>query len=155
MEPSSQAACAPTDSFTTAHKAAFCFTAPCTSLILTAMPADSIYRAAFVAANAFRDDVASRLGASAAAEAAREWNQQRFWIWLADRVLEHAVGEKQWLEFGARNFSRVGARRGELQQCVEELVTTRRQLAGDTLIPFAEKEKLTQRLAELANSLLE
>ncbi len=119
------------------------------------MPADSIYRAAFVAANAYQRDVASRLGPSAATEAAREWNQQRFWIWLADRVLEHAVGEKQWLEFGARNFSRVGARREDLQSCVQELLSTRKQLSGDTLIPFAEKEKLTQRVAELANSLLE
>jgi hypothetical protein len=119
------------------------------------MPAESIYRAAFLAANAYRDDVARRLGESAAAEAAREWNQQRFWIWLADRVLEHAVGEKQWLEFGARNFSRVGARKGELESCVEELLSTRKKLAGDALIPFAEKEQLTQRVAELANSLLE
>ncbi|MCC6151681.1 MAG: hypothetical protein IT461_15625 [Planctomycetes bacterium] len=119
------------------------------------MPVDSIYRAAFVAANSYRQDVADRLGASAAAEAAREWNQQRFWIWLADRVLEHAVGEKQWLEFGPRCFSRVGTRHGELQQCVDELVSTRKKLVGDTLLPFAEKEKLSQRVAELANSLLE
>ncbi len=119
------------------------------------MPADSIYRAAFIAANAYQSDVASRLGPSAATEAAREWNQQRFWIWLADRVLEHAVGEKQWLEFGPKNFSRVGARRGDLQTCVEELLNTRKKLAGDVLLPFAEKEKLTQRVAELANSLLE
>lgn len=119
------------------------------------MSAESIYRAAYIAANAYREDVARRLGDSAAAEAAREWNQQKFWLWLADRVLEHAVGERQWLEFGARNFSRVGARRGELLQCVDELVDTRKKLSGDTLLPFAEKEKLTQRVAELANSLLE
>lgn len=131
------------------------FHAACLNANLDPMPVDSIYRAAFVAANSYRQDVADRLGPSAASEAAREWNQQRFWIWLADRVLEHAVGEKQWLEFGPRSFSRVGTRHGELQQCVDELVNTRKRLAGDTLLPFAEKEKLTQRVAELANSLLE
>lgn len=119
------------------------------------MPADSIYRAAFLAANAYREEIAGRLGTQAAAEAAREWNQQRFWVWLAERVLEHAVGEKQWLEFGPRNFSRVGARRPELQALVEEMRAARKRLGGEPLLPFVEKEKLTSRLAALANTLLE
>ena len=119
------------------------------------MPADSIYRAAFAAASAYRDEVASRLGVQQAAEAMREWNQQRFWVWLGDRVLEHAIGEKNWLECGARNFSRVDGRRNELQRLVEDLRNARRRLTAEPFLPFAEKERLTQRVAELANELLE
>ena len=96
-----------------------------------------------------------RLGQDHGAEAIAEWNRQRFWLWAVDRVVEHALGEHCWLECGLRNFSRAAQQRQELGGAIEELQRLQRKLAGESLPGFQEKERLSRRIAELANRLLD
>lgn len=116
---------------------------------------ESLYRAASAAAEEYRNEMILRLGRDHGAEAIAEWNRQRFWLWAVDRVVEHALGEHCWLECGLRNFSRAAQKRQELGGAIEELQRLQRKLAGESLPGFQEKERLSRRIAELANRLLD
>ncbi|MCC6573056.1 MAG: hypothetical protein IT462_04620 [Planctomycetes bacterium] len=118
------------------------------------MDKQSLYRAAFAASRAYRDEISARLGPNHGESAQNEWNQQRFWLWALDRVIEHAQGEQYWLECGGQNYSRAG-RRADLQAAIEELRAARNKLAAGGLPSFAEKERLLTRAAQLANTLLD
>ncbi len=118
------------------------------------MQPQSLYRAAFLAADQHSREVVSRLGASHGGAAGAEWNQRRFWFWALDRALEHVMGEHFWLECGKRNFARAG-QRPKLQEAIAELRQLRAKLGGENLMVFREKEELVARIAELANQLLE
>lgn len=118
------------------------------------MQQDSLYRAAWRSADEHRREVVSRLGEAHGEAACAEWNQRRFWFFALDRVVEHVLGEKFWVECGRRNFARAG-QRPRLQESIEELKQLRARLANQSLLPFREKEAVVARIAELANALLE
>ncbi len=119
------------------------------------MDKESIYRAAFAASRHYREEISARLGHAHAEAAQSEWNQQRFWLWALERVIEHALAECFWLESGALNYSRAAARRDKFPAIVEELRAARSRLAAGGLPSFAEKERLLSRAADLANTLLD
>lgn len=116
--------------------------------------ADSLYRAAHLAADAHRREVVSRLGEAHGEAAIAEWNQRRFWFFALDRAIEHVQGEAFWPEFGRRNFARAG-QRPELTDAIEELARLRTRLGNESLMAFRDKETTVARIAELANELLE
>jgi hypothetical protein len=118
------------------------------------MAADSIYRAASLAAHAYRDDVVRRLGQGHSAAAVAEWNQQRFWLWVVDRVIEHVEGTRSWVECGRRNFSRVSQRQ-ELGNAIRKIRKLQTRLQVDGLPSFKQKEEILVELARCANLLLE
>ncbi|MCA8918533.1 MAG: hypothetical protein KDB32_05605 [Planctomycetes bacterium] len=118
------------------------------------MKPDSIYRAAHSAAEAYRKDVIERLGQGHSEAATAEWNQQRFWLWVLDRAIEHIEGRRFWHECGRRNFSRVN-QRPELANAIRKLRKLQTRLQVDGLPTFRQKEAILEELARLANLLLE
>lgn len=118
------------------------------------MQQESLYRAAWKAADDHRREVVSRLGDTHGDAACAEWNQRRFWFWAVERAVEHVVGERFWVECGKRNFARAG-QRPKMQESITELKQLRGKLGGDALLAFREKEELIARIAEIANQLLE
>lgn len=118
------------------------------------MKPQSINNAAARAAMASRDEVVRRLGPTHGSAAMADWNRQKFWIWVIDRVIEHVEGRVMWAECGRRNFSRL-SQRPALQAPLDELRALMQQLEGDALPAFKQREHLTQRVADLANKLLE
>lgn len=121
---------------------------------MLAVHPQSLYREAFLAAQAHRAEVVSRLGEAHAQAAVAEWNQRRFWFFAVDRAIEHVAGEKFWLECGRRNFARAG-QRPRIQAAIAELKQLRGRLANESLMAFRDKEELVDRIAEFANQLLE
>ena len=118
------------------------------------MAVQSLYREAYLAAQAHRREVVSRLGDEHGDAAGAEWNQRRFWFFALDRAIEHVQGEQFWLEYGRRNFARAG-QRPELDAAISELKQLRARLAGESMMAFRDKETLIQRIAQIANQLLE
>ncbi|MCA8911084.1 MAG: hypothetical protein KDB82_05240 [Planctomycetes bacterium] len=118
------------------------------------MQPDSIYRAAHAAAGKYQQDVVQRLGQGHSAAAMAEWNQQRFWMWVLDRAIEHVEGKVFWHECGRRNFSRVN-QRPELANAIRKLRKLQTRLQVDGLPTFRQKEDILNELARLANLLLE
>lgn len=118
------------------------------------MSAQSIYHAAHLEAQRHRDEVVARLGPEHAATAIAEWNQRRFWFFALDRCVEHVLGERFWLECGRRNYAKA-SQRPRVQEAIQELRQLRVRLGTHSLPAFREKEKLIERVAELANLLLD
>jgi hypothetical protein len=114
----------------------------------------SLYRAAFDAAEAYRQDVVRRLGQGHSEASTAEWNQQRFWLWVVDRAIEHVEGKVFWHECGRRNFSRV-SQRPELDTAIRKLRKLQNRLQVDGLPTFRQKEEILTELARCANLLLE
>lgn len=114
----------------------------------------SLYRAAFEAAEAYRHDVVKRMGQGHSSAATAEWNQQRFWLWVVDRAVEHVEGKVFWHECGRRNFSRV-SQRPELDTAIRKLRKLQNRLQVDGLPTFRQKEEILAELARCANLLLE
>ena len=114
----------------------------------------SLYRAAHESAEAYRRDVVERLGQGHSAAAIAEWNQQRFWLWVVDRAIEHVEGKVFWLECGRRNYSRV-SQRPELETAIRKLRKLQSRLLVDGLPTFKQKEEILRELARCANLLLE
>lgn len=136
-------------------KTSWGFAATRRKITISAVEKQSLYRAAFKACRDYREQVASRLGRAHGEAAGLEWNQQQFWLWALDRVIEHALGEHFWIECGGQNFSRAGGRRADLQVVIAGLRQARDKLAAGGLPSFAEREKLLAHAARLANTLLE
>ena len=109
------------------------------------------------AADFYAAKVANRLGEGARDEAVGEWNQRWFWLWAAERVAEHAAGEKKWPECGARNFARaIDPQRAQHEgAALNGLRAALARLDGGSLPDFAEREKLVSQIAAFANTLLE
>ncbi|MCG3182680.1 MAG: hypothetical protein ICCCNLDF_00744 [Planctomycetes bacterium] len=118
------------------------------------MQTRSLYRAAFDAAEAYRQDVVKRMGQGHSSAAIAEWNQQRFWLWVVDRAIEHVEGKVFWPECGRRNFSRV-SQRPELDTAIRKLRKLQNRLQLDGLPTFKQKEEILAELARCANLLLE
>lgn len=118
------------------------------------MEPESLYRAAASAANDYKDDTTSRLGESHSEASIAEWNRERFWLWAAERLAEHVTGTHHWAEFGARNFSRANQSASNIQPLLDEMQALRNTLGGDGLIRFEDKERISARIAEIANSIL-
>jgi hypothetical protein len=114
----------------------------------------SLYRAAFEAAEAYRHDVVKRMGQGHSSAATAEWNQQRFWLWVVDRAVEHVEGRVFWHECGRRNFSRV-SQRPELENAIRKMRKLQNRLQVDGLPTFRQKEEILAELARCANLLLE
>jgi predicted metalloprotease len=118
------------------------------------MESRSLYRAAHDAAEAYRRDVVKRLGQGHNSAAVAEWNQQRFWLWVVDRAIEHVEGTVFWHECGRRNFSRV-SQRPELATAIRKLRKLQSRLHVEGLPTFKQKEEILKELARCANLLLE
>ncbi|MHC4841597.1 MAG: hypothetical protein ACYTDT_11710 [Planctomycetota bacterium] len=118
------------------------------------MEAESLYREAIQVSQAYQTDVATRLGDDHSESALAEWNQQRFWLWALDRVVEHVQGKKNWLECGQPNFSRIG-QNPELADVAVEIRSLKSRLVDEALPSFREKEEILSQLSELANRLLD
>lgn len=118
------------------------------------MTPQSLNTAAARAAGSYRDEVVRRLGPTHGPAAQADWNRQRFWAWAIERVVEHVEGRVFWSECGRRNFSRL-SQRPALQPFLDELRQLMHQLESDAMPAFKQREQLTQRVADLANKLLE
>lgn len=118
------------------------------------MKRQSINHAAVSAAAEYCEQVVKRLGASHEAAAHAEWNRDRFWLWVMDRVVEHVEGEQFWLECGRRNFARA-QQKPAVRAAATKVRTLQRQIEVDSLPSFQAREKLLQDLGEAANQLLE
>lgn len=117
------------------------------------MENNSLYSAARLASLDYQQSLASRIGTDHDDSAIAEWNQQRFWLWAIDRVIEHVEGRKRWNECGSANFSSVG-QNPELTQIAANIRVLKNRLVEEALPSFREKEKILEQLASLANQLL-
>ncbi|MCF6228949.1 MAG: hypothetical protein L3J82_09900 [Planctomycetes bacterium] len=118
------------------------------------MDAHSLYRAACESSREYRLAVTARLGDGYTEAALAEWNQQRFWLWALDRVMEHVEGKRNWIECGQVNFSRVG-QSPELTSVTAKIRVLKSRLIDEALPSFREKEEIIEQLSDLANQLLD
>ena len=119
------------------------------------MEKQSLYRAAHDASHAFERTVAERNGTEVAAHATTEWNRDRWWHWAGERVVQHVNGDVFWIELGTAGFASVNRETPERMRMVEELVACMQRLDDGDLIPYAERERVEQRWAEIVNHLLD
>ncbi len=122
------------------------------------MVEQSLYQAARLEAERYRDQLTQRMGDAFGAEAISEWNRTHWWAWACERVLEHVRGEVFWPEFDASRFAtfRLGhghPKGGDIQAIAHQIQHLRDRMDEPNL-GFRERRHLEERLGDLVNRLL-
>lgn len=115
----------------------------------------SLYREAFYAAETYRQEMSSRLSDDLVPEAVSQWNQEHWWTWTCQRIIEHLLGDAFWLEVDGERFASVGDENPELYSVISELREIDAQLSADDLLPYADRIALIDRWSACANRLLD
>ncbi|MCA8940868.1 MAG: hypothetical protein KDB07_13700 [Planctomycetes bacterium] len=118
------------------------------------MESRSLYSAAYHEAERFRDEVVDRLGNALSDDAIREWNRERWWRWVSDRVIQHVRGNVMWQELSSESFASVGADSHQQNEIIGKIEAIKSKIGEGGLLSFEEVERLGEEWADLINRLL-